>query len=54
MGLLCDTMKKYKNWARHFHKLSYTKVEEENETIRAAENSKNGEFSLLGCFVKSA
>lgn len=29
-------------------------VEEEDETITAAENSKNREFSLLGCFVKSA
>lgn len=29
-------------------------VEEEDETVRAVENSKNREFSLLGSFVKSA
>lgn len=46
-------MKKYENQARHFHKPSYIIVVEEDETIKAAENSKNREFSLLGCFVKS-
>lgn len=49
---VCDTMKKYENRARHFHKPSYTVVEEKDETIRAAGNSKNREFNLLGCFVK--